>query len=190
MKTGMAILLVARLCLGLFFLTSALGKLTHQRSFVRGTMAYQILPECPARIVGYTLPWIELALSLALIVGFALPITGLLAMLLLLIFIAAVAINLRRGRLIACNCHGIAGTKTISLGTITRNVLLFLLGAALVSLSRDHRLTASLRDDLPAISSGITALVLLLMLSFCVISVLLLEWTVDISSRVSRLTTW
>src|SRR5690242_19945467 len=101
------LILVARLCLGLFFLPSALGKLTNRRGFVQGTLDYQLLPERAARIFAAVLPWVELVLALALILGVALPLAGLATALLLLCFIAAVLANLRRGREIECNCYGI-----------------------------------------------------------------------------------
>src|SRR5262245_52593328 len=98
------IVLVARLSLGIFFLPSALGKLANRHSFIRGVVAYQILPKRIARIFGLVLPWIELVLALALIGGVALFITGLATACLLVCFITAITINLRRGREIACNC--------------------------------------------------------------------------------------
>lgn len=158
---------------------------------MQGTVEYRVLPERAARAFGFMLPWLELGLALALILGIALRITGAVAMLLLLCFIVAVTINLRRGRRIACNCHGIADTSTIGWGTVVRNLLLLLLTATAVALS-PHAIVpeqwrALWRTDLLIVSSGSVAVVLVLLLTFCFTTTLLLEWAVDIHDRVSRL---
>jgi uncharacterized membrane protein YphA (DoxX/SURF4 family) len=186
-----AIALVARLCVGLFFLQSALGKIRHLRDFVQGTVEYRVLPERAAQAFGFMLPWLELGLTLALILGIALRITGAVVMLLLSCFIVAVTINLRRGREIKCNCYGIADTSTIGWGTVMRNLLLLLLAATTVALG-SHAVAPEQwlilwRTNLFIISSGSTAVVLLLLIAFCFVITLLLEWAVDIHLRVLRL---
>ncbi len=185
------VLLAGRLCLGLFFLISAVGKITHQRNFIAGVVNYRILPVRAARVFGYALPWIECGLALALLLGIALPLTGPATAVLLIAFILAVAVNLRRGHLIECNCHGIAGTKTISGGTLMRNGLLLLLACA-VSVTDLHMRGAGLRSSSSSgirslLSSGTEALVVLFLIAFGFITISLLEWATDITMRISRL---
>lgn len=127
-STASVVALAARLCLGLFFLQGALGKVVDLRQFIRGVVDYRMLPEPAARIFGALLPWGELALALALILGVAVPLSAAAAMVLLACFITAVGVNLRRGQAIRCNCHGIAATSAIGWGTIARNGLLLALG--------------------------------------------------------------
>ena len=185
------VVLAARLSLGIFFLPSALGKLANQRSFIRGVIAYQILPKRIARIFGRVLPWIELILALALLGGIALVITGLATACLLICFIAAVIINLRRGREIACSCYGIAGTQMISWGTVARNVLLLLLVTPIVELAPNNvRLDhlSSLWQADSTIFSSITFIILLvLLIAFCFVTIQLIEWTIHIYFRSSKL---
>jgi uncharacterized membrane protein YphA (DoxX/SURF4 family) len=185
-STKIALVLIARLCLGLFLLPSAIGKLTNLHEFVRGIVDYRILPESTARVFGFILPWIELTLAFALLLGFALRLAGIGAVLLFLCFITAVCINLRRGREITCNCYGIAGTKTISWGTIVRNVLLLLLAAVVVSLAPQQWFSLWQVDRL-VLSSNSSNILVALLLAFCFVVVYLLEWVVDIHYRVSHL---
>ena len=185
------IVLVARLCLGFFLFPSALGKLTNQRGFIQGMVDYQILPERTAKVFGLILPWIELGLALALILGIALPIAATVASLLLMSFTAAVTINLQRGHEIMCNCYGIAGTKTISWGTVVRNVLLLLLAAVVVSLAPQNVALAPWLPlwgpDFFSISSIEAAILITLLLLFCFVVIYLSEWAVDIYYRISHL---
>ncbi|NOK58401.1 MAG: DoxX family membrane protein [Chloroflexi bacterium AL-W] len=110
----LALVFVVRWYLGICFLTSALGKLTDLTSFVQGTLDYRVLPGSVAKMFALALPWLELGLTALLLTGIALPVAGWVLAGLLGCFIVAVTMNLRRGRAIACNCHGIAGTRTIS----------------------------------------------------------------------------
>lgn len=176
--------LVARLILGGFLLPSALGKLRDRSGFVQGTIDYQILPEPIARRFALVLPWVELVLALALLAGVALPLTGAATALLLLSFIVAVTINLQRGRAIACHCHGITGTKTISWGTIARNVLLLLLTLPLIDGALDlSRLAPRWRTDLMLLITPAP----LLLLAFGCVTIPLVEWAVDIQLRMAQL---
>ena len=185
------IVLVARLSLGIFFLPSALGKLANQRSFIRGVVAYQILPKRIARIFGLVLPWIELVLALALISGIALLIIGLAAAGLLICFMTAMIINLRRGREIDCSCYGIAGRQMISWGTITRNVLLLLLVTPIVGFApnivRPDQLSILWQTDSTIFSSITSVILLILLTAFCFVTIQLIEWTIHIYFRSSKL---
>src|SRR5699024_9064732 len=129
------VILVIRLCLTVFLLPSAIGKMMNMRAFVQGVAAYDILRGMFARLFGYILPWIELCLAGLLLAGIALPQAGLASGGLILIFIGAITLNIRQHRAIACNCYGIAGSKLISWGSVVRNILLLLLCGLLVYLA-------------------------------------------------------
>lgn len=189
--TGAALVLVTRLCLGFIFLPSALGKLTNQSRFIQGIVDYQVLPERLARGFGLILPWFELILALVLLLGIALPLAGVAAMLLLLSFIAAVVINLRRGRQLDCNCYGIASPTTISWGIVVRNILLLLLAAIVVGLAPNavtpDQWVTRWQMDWQIITSN-SVIPLSLLLAFCLVTIHLLEWAVAIHYRVSQIT--
>ncbi|MBJ7600178.1 MAG: hypothetical protein DLM67_21865 [Candidatus Nephthysia bennettiae] len=133
-SVGMGVLIAIRLCLALFFLTAGIGKLANQRDFLQGTVNYDILPLNASRVLGRLLPWIELAVGLDLLLGIALPIAGLLAATLITAFIAAVVINLKRGRQIQCSGYGIGVAPTISWGTVARNATLMVMALAVAGL--------------------------------------------------------
>jgi len=189
-SAGAALGLVARLGLGAFFLQAAIGKLGNLRSFSHGIVEYHVLPTPVARVAGVLLPWGELGLAVALLLGLAAQVAAAAAALLLMCFIGAVAINLRRGHVIACNCYGIADTSTIGRGTIARNAFLLLFAGA--------ALGDGPRIDGPAwwhprgsadwlLLSPSTALLLFLLLVGSVVGIVLLEWTIDMYDRVSQL---
>ena len=188
-----ALVLAARLVLAGFFLPSALGKFRDRAGFVRGTLDYAVLPEALARTFAAVLPPLELALALALLAGIALPVTALMLALLLLCFIVAVAINLRRGRAISCNCHGIAATRTISWGTIARNSMLLLLTLPLIlgaplALSVNGWI-AQWRADRTLLTTFATALPILLLLAWSYMVIQLVEWATDLQMRLRQLRT-
>jgi Methylamine utilisation protein MauE len=134
-EAGAAMLVVFRMDLALFLLPSAIGKLMNWPRFAQGILDFKILPPTAAKLFAVALPWAELALAFGLIVGTALPIAGLATAMLLVSFLCAVVINLRRGREISCNCFGIAGTATLGWGAVARNAILIALALGVTALS-------------------------------------------------------
>jgi len=114
----------ARLALGLLFLSSALAKLHNLSDFAAGLRAYQLVPAAALPPLALLLPLLELLLALALLLGVGLPLAGAASAGLLLLFSAAVGLNLLRGRRIDCHCHGLAGSQLISWGLVARNLVL------------------------------------------------------------------
>jgi hypothetical protein len=190
-QSAMAVLLVTRLCLAAFLTPSAIRKLADMPHFIEGTVAYEVLPERVARVVGFTIPWIELALALALILGVALPIAGTLAAFVLTSFALAVAVNLRRGRQINCNCYGVAATVTISWATIARICMLLAMSATVAIVSAAvvplDRWLIPWSGDGAAASSVTAAFVLTLLIGCGIVLVYLVEWGVNVHARVAEL---
>jgi uncharacterized membrane protein YphA (DoxX/SURF4 family) len=187
----MVVLLGTRVYLGLFLLVAALGKVTHTRRFAAGVVDYRVLPEPVARFAGIMLPWIELAAGFGLLLGVAVPVAGLAAALLLSAFTVAVAVNLRRGRSIPCNCYSIAAAKTISWGTVARNAALVALALSVsglaYTLDRFDRWFVPWPVHSSVVPSPMAALQVLLLVGWCGVIVALIEWSVDIQNRVSGL---
>lgn len=183
----LALVFVVRWYLGIFFLTSALGKLTDLTSFVQGTLDYRVLPGSVAKMFALALPWLELGLTALLLTGIALPVAGWGLAGLLGCFIVAVTMNLRWGRAIACNCHGIVGTRTISWGTVARNFVLLALALVLVSwapfVSTNTQWLALWQRDIAFVLAFPNMVVLALLLAFCSILVQLTEWSVEIGVK-------
>lgn len=137
-EVSLALSFVSRLILGIVFLRSARGKIADIASFARGLSAYQLLPTWAIASLAWLLPLLELLLALAFLVGWMLPIISLAAVLLLITFIVAIIINLRRGRTISCNCHGSSAQTPISWGLVTRNILLVMLALLVIYIAPFH----------------------------------------------------
>jgi hypothetical protein len=110
---------VVQLGLGLVFLLSALPKLRHPGAFHDAIAEYRIVPT--PLVVGATVVLIasETFLAIALLGGWLVQVAFPLAVVTLVVFLAAVAVNLRRGRRIACGCFGNLD-QTISRQTVVR----------------------------------------------------------------------
>lgn len=184
--TIISIVLIARLCLGVILLSSAVGKLRHRHAFMRGVLDYRVLPEHWARFVALLIPWVELLLTLMLLTGFMLKLAGLLTIGFLIAVSTAISINLQRGRAIKCNCHGIVGSKTISWGIIARNGLLAVL-AAVVSVWASNDIMFQWNAELALFVTPASIVVAGLLLGFCFVLLQLIEWTVLIHERVAQL---
>ncbi len=188
MDIALEMLFVARLCVGIYFLSSAIGKFANFSAFVQGVTKYEIVPKRLTRVVGIALPWVELALGTALVAGMLLAVAGFIAGFLLSVFIIAVSINLQRGRAILCNCYVFSGTSLISMGTIVRNTLLLGLAAfvAITSLTTPSQFVLWSAER-AVFSSISTAVLSFMILAFMLVTISLVEWSVDVSSRIARL---
>ena len=118
-------LLALQIAIGLVFLFSALGKLLKPLEFASGVAEYRILPEWLAYIVGIVLIPFELFVAAAHITGwllqFALPV----GLVMLISFMIAVGMNLKRGSVLPCHCFGAGEGEMISARTLVRLGLLF-----------------------------------------------------------------
>ena len=108
---------------GLVFLTAGLAKLRSRRMFPGVVANYRLLPEAMVPPVAWGLPFIELATGLGLVAGSrtaALP-----AIAMLLVFAAAMAINIGRGRShIDCGCGRSELRQPLSRTLVIRNIAL------------------------------------------------------------------
>lgn len=122
---GLGILgLAGAMAVGMVFLQAGLAKLRH-RELLTGVVAnYRLLPAAMVGPVAMVLPPIELVLGTALLLGgHWLAATG--AMALLLLFAAAMGINITRGRSqIDCGCGRSQLRQPLSWLLVGRNVAL------------------------------------------------------------------
>ena len=126
----------ARLVLGAVFLIAGALKVIDSQSSVAAVRAYRLLPSSLATIVGWGLPFAEIALGLLLLAGIATRVVAAASAVLLLIFLAAVASAAARGLSIDCGCFGgggeVAPGQTAYGIEIVRDVGLLLLALWLV----------------------------------------------------------
>lgn len=126
----------ARVVLGGVFLVAGGLKVIDPQSSVAAVRAYRLLPTSVATIVGWGLPFAEVALGLLLLAGVATRLVAAAAAVLLMVFIAAVASAAIRGLSIDCGCFGgggdVAPGQTAYGTEIVRDVGLLLLALWLV----------------------------------------------------------
>ena len=122
--------------LGGVFVVAGVHKAVDPQSSVAAVGAYRLLPASLATIVGWGLPFAEIALGLLLLAGIATRAVAAVAGLLLVIFIAGVVSAAARGLSIDCGCFGGGGQVDpgeTAYGTeLVRDVGLLLLAAWLV----------------------------------------------------------
>ena len=116
--------LAGAMAVGLVFVLAGLAKLRH-RELLTGVIAnYRLLPSWLVGPAAMLLPPVELALGIALLLG-AHWLAALGAMALLLVFAAAMAVNIRRGRSqIDCGCGRSQLRQPLSWLLVARNALL------------------------------------------------------------------
>ena len=132
---GSQLAVATRTLVALVFLAAALGKMRHWLAF-QGVLAnYRLLPERLIAPVAYLLPPAEASLALWLAAGLAAEWAYAAAASLLLVFAAAMGINLLRGRRsIDCGCFQSTLKQSLSWRLVGRNVVLaLLLGCATVA---------------------------------------------------------
>lgn len=126
----------ARLVLGGVFLVAGALKVIDPQSSVAAVRAYRLLPSSLTTIVGWGLPFAEIALGVLLLIGVATRAVAAASAVLLVVFIAAVASAAARGLSIDCGCFGgggdVAPGQTAYGIEIVRDVGLLLLAVWLV----------------------------------------------------------
>jgi uncharacterized membrane protein YphA (DoxX/SURF4 family) len=136
---------LVRLGLAAVWLVSGALKAADPEQTYLAVRAYQVLPSGSVGAVAGALPFVELALGLLLLVGFAVRPVAALSSILLLAFIAGVAQAWARGLSIDCGCFGGGGpvdpSQTRYPQEIARDTAFLLL--ALWLLIRPHTLLSA-----------------------------------------------
>ena len=114
---------LARLFLAGLFLTAGYVKLRNPFLFEMAVDSYQLLPPTGVIIVARTVPWMEIALGLLLLVGWKLPYFATFTALLLGFFLTMMGIAYSRGIEATCGCFGFGGQ--VSSRTLARDAGLF-----------------------------------------------------------------
>jgi hypothetical protein len=125
MSLDPALALVLRAGLALLFAATALAKLRDLAGFAAAVAGYRLLPERLARAAALGFVAVELVLAAGLCVPALHAFASLGAAALLVVYAAAIAWNLARGRRdIDCGCGGPFGRQTLSEGLVLRNLVL------------------------------------------------------------------
>jgi thiol-disulfide isomerase/thioredoxin len=127
-----ALLIVVRLSLATIFAVAALAKVSKRAESVATLQEFGVSTRYGG-LLAHGLPAAELSIAILLLPATTARIGASLATVLLVIFSAAIAVNLHNGRRPKCNCFGQVNAKPIGPQTLLRNSLL-ISSAALVAL--------------------------------------------------------
>ena len=100
-----------QIALGLFFVVAALPKIADPPGFAHMVYNYKILPGPLVNPLALVMPWAELLMGIALILGLWRRSAATLVGALLLVFIVAISVNLLRGNAIDCGCFDVAAAN-------------------------------------------------------------------------------
>ena len=126
-KAIQMLLLGIEMGLGGIFVYSGLVKILNLQGFETVVRNYRLLPDLFVRFVAYVLPFVELVFGALFMLGRQSKITAYVLSGLLIVFIAALSIDLVRGINASCGCFSLISdreTKADMLLTILRNILL------------------------------------------------------------------
>jgi hypothetical protein len=156
-----AIVLLAQACVSLLFGVAAAHKLLHRYQFVAALEAYELTSRRFNTAIARVVPVLELAAAIGIWIAPTRLSASLLAVTLLVIYAAAVAINLARGRRdLDCGCTAFGRRSPIAGWMVVRNSILAM-AAVLVSAPVSSR-TLTLTDAL-TVAGGLCVLTLLYM---------------------------
>lgn len=100
--------------LGLVFVIAAMAKIADPPAFAKAIWYYRLLPAWGLHSAALLLPWLELLCGLALCLGVWKRAAAGWVAILLLVFIAALSINLAQGNPVDCGCFGPSdATRTV-----------------------------------------------------------------------------
>jgi len=119
---------ISRLVVGGVFIYASLDKILHPDQFARIIFNYHLVPASLINLAAIMLPWVEFGAGLFLIMGVWTRASGLILTALVVVFIAALAINWFRGVSLECGCFTVSGAAKGAIGSlILRDVVLLAL---------------------------------------------------------------
>ena len=110
------VVLGIRLAVGAIFISAAYSKLRYPLFFAFSLTEYGILPDSLVTLVTVILPWLELLIGSALLLGVAVRAGAIIGIVLSSVFALAMLSALARGLEVNCGCY--AGWSPVSWGKI------------------------------------------------------------------------
>ena len=143
------VVLCFRLLLGLVFLLSAIGKLVDLQGSVDAVYGFNVFPLAFAHFAGLVVPFIELAMALALIFGVLTRLAALGASIMSIAFFLVKAhVLFVQGRQIDCGCFG-ALMSTMASVTIYMDIPMLVMGLVIIAAPASVRHWAAFGKWLP-----------------------------------------
>jgi len=157
-----ALAMAGRVCVGLIFLLAAMQKAAHWRLLPGVIANYRLLPPALVAPVAAALPPVEMIVGILVLSAQLRPFAELTAIGLLILFAAAMAVNLRRGRAhIDCGCNRPFLKQSLRWSLVARNAML----AALLLPSLATPGPAALSAILTGATAGLAFFLLYLLLN-------------------------
>jgi len=159
------LLLIARVT-GALFIFSGVSKLMARAAFVASLHALPFVPLWSVAGVSTILPWVEIGVGSALVMGLLVPYVGGAALALLLVFTLVAIMAVVRGLDVPCSCFGATSGAPLSRRTVARNGLFALLLLPLVMTNRPSPVSL---DALRSRSGGpsLMDVILMILLPVC-----------------------
>ncbi len=123
---GNRVTLLLRVIMGLLFIYSGIFKAVNPENFSIAIHNYDILGEAMVPYTALIIPWIEMITGVLLVIGWKIKPASLILTLLMMVFTAAIALNVIRGRSFDCGCFelNIFGiSETVSISLVIRDLL-------------------------------------------------------------------
>lgn len=95
---------ICRLILAAIFLLASVPKIIAPHEFAIAVFRYQLLPDAAINLLAIFLPWIELVAAIAILIPRTSAASAAILFGLLIVFTAAISIDLVRGIDISCGC--------------------------------------------------------------------------------------
>ncbi|MBW2370680.1 MAG: DoxX family membrane protein [Deltaproteobacteria bacterium] len=124
-----------RLTIGITFIYASFHKIADPAQFAKIIYGYGLFPHMSINLITITIPYIELVMGMALVLGVFPRSATMIIALLLAFFIVAISINLIRGHEFDCGCFTF-GRGPLAHGSkwlLARNIFLLLLCIHLVT---------------------------------------------------------
>ena len=122
-------LAVLKIGLGFVFIAASMGKIMDPQVFAKDVYSYVLLPPAMVPLFAYTVPWIEFFAGLLLMLDIAPQSCSLIINALLVMFISAIFIDIKRGIEIECGCFDFLFPKeNIGWNTINRDIIMLVIG--------------------------------------------------------------
>ena len=118
--------------IALLFIASGIAKLFDLRAFRQGLLLVPYLPIAWAKVMGFALPPLEIAVAAGLFLN--LFAAKMVALALFVAFIAVSLVAISKKVVVPCNCFGSFSQEPFSKKTIRRNVILMCVGCSVISL--------------------------------------------------------
>lgn len=114
--------LLTRVLIGGYVLLSAVPKLADPLAFATSIGHYNILPEMMVHGFALIVPWLEVLLGTAMVLGFRLRVSAGLTGALIAVFTVAVAWAVVNNLTIDCGCFGAQGGEEVSWTKVLKNL--------------------------------------------------------------------